>query len=157
MYQELQQLSVQLLQWIEEFLPIDVANALSMPLRDMIDASPNTLLRILHYPPLAHNYETDAVRAAPHEDINLITLLPAATSPGLQVQDTQGNWHEVSCDPGNIVVNVGDMLQLCTNQYYKSTTHRVINPDGEEKLTSRYSMLFFTPTTRSRINAIAHG
>lgn len=154
MYQSLQHLSVELLQWIETFLPKEISSSLSMPLRDMIDASPNTLLRILHYPPLEEEYETEAVRAAPHEDINLITLLPAATSPGLQVKDIVGNWHEVSCDPGNIVVNVGDMLQLCTNQYYKSTTHRVVNPNGAERLTSRYSMpLFLHPRPEVSLTA----
>ncbi len=100
-------------------------------------------MRILHYPPLTEHYEHDAIRAAPHEDINLITLLPAATTPGLEVKDLQGNWHAVTCDAGNIVVNVGDMLQLCTDFYYRSTTHRVVNPAGKDKLTSRYSMPLF--------------
>ncbi len=152
MHQSLQQLSAELLQWIEHYLPDDVAQDLSMPLCQMITDSPNTLLRILHYPPLQSDVEINAVRAAAHEDINLITLLPAATAPGLQVKDTKGSWHEVSCNPGNIVVNVGDMLQMCSQHYYKSTTHRVINPNNETNC-SRYSMpLFLHPRNEVRLS-----
>jgi isopenicillin N synthase-like dioxygenase len=139
----LTKLAAELLQWIENFLPQHVAQQLSMPLQQMINDSPNTLLRILHYPPINAHVESGAVRAAPHEDINLITLLPAATAPGLEVLDITNNWHSVTCDPGNIVVNVGDMLQMCTQQYYKSTTHRVINPTKQVENTSRFSMPLF--------------
>jgi len=142
-YAALEKLSAELLQWIENVLPTPIANQLSMPLKEMIKDSPNTLLRILHYPPLKDNEEEGAIRAAPHEDINLITLLPAATAPGLEVLDSTGQWHAVSCDPGSIVVNVGDMLQMCTGHYYKSTTHRVINPDNGDKRKSRFSMPLF--------------
>jgi isopenicillin N synthase-like dioxygenase len=143
LYTELTEMAAVLLQWIEDQLPRAVASQLSMPLRDMITNSQNTLLRILHYPPLSGEIEAGAVRAAAHEDINLITLLTAATAPGLEVLDTQDRWHEVPCDPGNIVVNVGDMLQLATQNYYKSTTHRVVNPGGAIKNVSRYSMPLF--------------
>jgi isopenicillin N synthase-like dioxygenase len=143
MFADLQKLASQLLQWIEDFLPEKVAGELSMPLRNMIKDSGNTLLRILHYPPLVGDFEKNAVRAAPHEDINLLTLLPAATTPGLEVLDVKGNWHSVTCDPGNIVVNVGDMLQMCTQYYYKSTTHRVTNPADPAENSSRFSMPFF--------------
>lgn len=142
LFQELQKLASELLQWIEDFLPTEISARLSMPLKDMIVDSRNTLLRILHYPPLQNTVEPGAVRAAAHEDINLITLLPAATTPGLEVKDVHGNWHAVSCDPGNIVVNVADMLQMCTEHYYKSTTHRVVNPSDGENV-SRFSMPFF--------------
>ena len=143
MYQQLNNMAKVLLQWIENHLPKDVAGRLSMPLKDMIKDSPNTLLRILHYPPLDGDIEEGAIRGAAHEDINLITLLPAATAPGLEVKDVHGNWHAVPCDPGNIVVNVGDMLQECTDYYFKSTTHRVTNPTDENQHCSRYSMPLF--------------
>ncbi len=143
MYKALGEMATTLLQWVENHLPKHVARKLSMPLKSMITNSPNTLLRILHYPPLTGEIEEGAVRGAAHEDINLITLLPAATAPGLEVLDVHGNWHAVPCDPGSVVVNVGDMLQRCTDGYYKSTTHRVINPEGEMKQQSRYSMPLF--------------
>jgi isopenicillin N synthase-like dioxygenase len=143
MYHALIKLAVELLQWVEHSLPADIAQRLSMPLSTMIQESPNTLLRILHYPPLSTTIEPGAVRAAAHEDINLITLLPAATAPGLEVLDVHGNWHAVSCDPGSVVVNVGDMLQMATGQYFKSTTHRVVNPEHANENESRYSMPLF--------------
>lgn len=142
-YLELTQMAAELLAWVENCLPVEIAKHLRMPLKEMIDKSPNTLLRILHYPPLSNEMDANAVRAAAHEDINLITILPAATAPGLEVKDVDGNWHSVTCDPGSIVVNVGDMLQMCTQHYYKSTSHRVINPHGPEGKLSRYSMPLF--------------
>lgn len=115
--------------------------------------SPGTLFRILHYPPVADSdVAAGAVRAAAHEDINLITLLPAATQPGLEVQDVIGNWYQVPCDPGTIIVNVGDMLQELSGGEYISTTHRVINPEGEN--VSRFSMpLFIHPFPHTRLSA----
>ncbi len=143
LYHELTQLAVQLLQWIEDCLPADISHTLSMPLRNMVDLEQNTLLRILHYPPLTMDIDKECVRAAPHEDINLITLLPAATAPGLEVMDKHNKWHAVTCNPNNIVVNVGDMLQMCTQGYYKSTTHRVVNPVDSRENISRFSMPLF--------------
>jgi isopenicillin N synthase-like dioxygenase len=108
----------------------------------MIRDSDQSLFRILHYPPV-EGAEEGAVRAAAHEDINLITLLPAATQPGLEVKDINGNWHKIECNPGDLIVNAGDMLQLTTGGYYKSTTHRVVNPSGDAALKSRYSLPLF--------------
>lgn len=143
----------QLLGWLQINLPTDLREELSEPLNFMANNSDKTLFRILHYPPLKFEAEPGAVRAAAHEDINLITLLPAATAPGLEVQDFLGNWIPVDCDPGNIVVNAGDMLQLATDGYYKSTTHRVVNPIGPEADKSRYSMpLFIHPRSEVKLS-----
>jgi isopenicillin N synthase-like dioxygenase len=90
----------------------------------------------------------NGVRAAAHTDINLITLLPVATAPGLEVQDLEGNWWAVPYAPESIIVNVGDMLQYATQGYYRSTYHRVVNPDSEDQGRSRYSMpLFLHPSS----------
>lgn len=132
-----------LLHWVDEYSPYYVGNSLPESFMDMIEGSNQTLFRILHYPPLTEEVEPGAVRAAAHEDINLLTLLPAATHPGLEVLGADGNWYAVDCDPGNIIVNVGDMLQLASDGYYKSTTHRVVNPVGDAALESRYSMPLF--------------
>lgn len=122
-------------------------------LPDMVRGSKNTLFRVLHYPPLPEDAEEGAVRAAPHEDINLITILPAATAPGLQVKDAEGNWHMVDIDPGTVVVNVGDMLQEATGGKLKSTTHQVVNPSGEDAKKSRYSSpLFVHPRPSVRLS-----
>jgi len=152
-YNELQTLAGELLQGIEKQLPDNVSKNLSMPLHKMINKSTNTLLRILHYPPLDNIENENAVRAAAHEDINLITLLPYATAPGLEVLDINNNWHRVECDPGNIVINVGDMLDMCTENYYKSTTHRVVNPKDNQKDQSRFSMpLFLHPRKEVKLS-----
>lgn len=135
-------LGARLLTFLQDYLPEHVRRDLSMPLPDMIIGSEKNLLRILHYPPL-ENVGEGEVRAAAHEDINLITLLPAATNPGLQVRDVRGFWYEVESDPGSIIVNAGDMLELATSAYYKSTTHRVVNPEGDAARQSRYSMPLF--------------
>src|ERR1700677_2426683 len=103
--------------------------------------SPNTLFRTLYYPALKNLTPSDAVRAAAHEDINHITLLVAATAPGLQVKDLNGNWHDVPHEENSITVNIGDMLALQSNGLYKSTTHRVINPPDDSS--DRISMPLF--------------
>jgi len=114
----------------------------SEPLENMIDGSDMNLLRIIHYPPLPDNVEPGEVRAAAHEDINLITLLVTGTEPGLQAKDVNGNWHDVPCKPGYITVNSGDMLSMASKGYYPSTPHRVVNPPKQENR-SRYSMPLF--------------
>ncbi|MCB1198191.1 MAG: 2OG-Fe(II) oxygenase family protein [Bdellovibrionota bacterium] len=132
-----------LLQWIEKYTPDDIRASFSCSLPKMAEASSETLLQATHYPPLTGNENTEAVRAAAHEDINLLTLLPGATASGLEVQDLKGHWHSISCDPGNMIINTGDMLKEASGGYYPSTTHRVINPTGELALQSRYSLPLF--------------
>jgi isopenicillin N synthase-like dioxygenase len=151
---QLIQMAEILLSWLQATAPKEVTDSLSMPLPKMIENSPNTLFRILHYPPLPADAAPGEVRAAAHEDINLITLLPAATAPGLQVRGADGVWYEVPCDPNSVIVNAGDMLQLATGGYYKSTTHRVVNPEGSEALKSRYSMpLFLHPNSDVQLSS----
>lgn len=120
---------------------LDYYNVFNTDYADSCDGSDNTILRTLYYPAMDFAQEPGAVRAAAHEDINFITLLVAATAPGLQVKDSKGNWHDVPHEENSIVVNIGDMLQLASGGAYKSTTHRVINPtDGT---TDRISMPMF--------------
>ena len=114
----------------------------SEPLENMINGSDMNLLRIIHYPPVPDNVEPGEVRAAAHEDINLITLLVTGTEPGLQAKDVNGNWHDVPCKPGYITVNSGDMLSMASKGHYPSTPHRVVNPPKQENR-SRYSMPLF--------------
>lgn len=104
----------------------------------------NSILRPIHYPPVDPNQAaTGAVRAAQHEDINLITLLIGSQEQGLEILTRGGEWIPVATLPGSIVVNVGDMLQRLTNHVYRSTTHRVINPPDQDMSRSRYSVPFF--------------
>jgi isopenicillin N synthase-like dioxygenase len=101
----------------------------------------NSVLRLLHYPPVAA--DAPEVRAGAHEDINLITLLLGAEEAGLELLDRDGKWLPVKPPEGAMVVNVGDMLQRLTNHVLPSTTHRVVNPPPERRGKSRYSMPFF--------------
>jgi isopenicillin N synthase-like dioxygenase len=101
----------------------------------------NSVLRLLHYPPVSG--EGPNVRAGAHEDINTITLLLGAEEAGLELLDRDGQWLPVCPRPGELVVNVGDMLQRLTNHVLKSTSHRVVNPPPERRGRSRYSMPFF--------------
>ncbi len=108
---------------------------------EQCEDSDNTILRTIHYPAMDFDSDPGAVRAAAHEDINFITLLVAASAPGLQVMDKAGNWHDVPHEENSIVVNIGDMLQLASGGKYKSTTHRVINPENNTE--DRVSMPLF--------------
>lgn len=154
LFDRTQALAVELLGWIEENTPDAVRGQFSMPLRDMIQGSRETLLRPIHYPPLDGSEEAGAIRAAAHEDINLITILPAATAPGLQVLDNEGMWHDVQCDPGSLAINSGDMLKMASDNYYGSTTHRVVNPVGLTAGQPRYSMpLFLHPRHDVKLSA----
>ena len=127
----------------EKYSPADVAAHYSEPLSNMIMDTPNTLLRILHYPPFNGTEEPGAIRAAAHEDINLLTILPAANEPGLQVQAQDGQWLDVPGDFGHLIVNIGDMLQEASQGYFPSTSHRVINPTGVNSGKSRISLPLF--------------
>ena len=101
----------------------------------------NSILRILHYPPVTAGAGA-AVRAAAHEDINLVTLLCAATDSGLELLTRGGAWLPIEALPGQIVVDAGDMLSRVTNEVVPATTHRVVNPPGGANR-DRFSMPFF--------------
>jgi isopenicillin N synthase-like dioxygenase len=105
-------------------------------------ADGNSVLRLLHYPPIEVAPE-GAIRAGAHEDINLVTLLLGAEEAGLELLTRQGRWIEVTPPPGALAVNIGDMLQRLTNHVLPSTTHRVRNPRGARARHSRYSMPYF--------------
>ena len=102
----------------------------------------NSVMRLLHYPPL-QNVEGEAIRAGAHGDINLITLLLGAEEAGLELLTKDGNWISASPPEGAMVINVGDMLERLTNHALPSTIHRVRNPNPERAAFSRYSMPFF--------------
>ena len=105
----------------------------------------NSILRPIHYFPLndSQDIPADAVRAAAHGDINLITLLMGASAEGLQILRQDGKWVSVTALPNQIVVNVGDMLERLTNKKLRSTLHRVVNPAAEMWHKPRYSIPFF--------------
>ena len=135
------ELGAELLNCIARSLPEAVTAKLTEPLRDMIQGSEQSMLRVLHYPPVPTG--RSVLRAAPHEDINLLTLLPAADGPGLELQLRSGEWISVPHSPGQLIVNIGDMLQEATGGYLPSTSHRVATPDTEQPAVSRMSLPLF--------------
>ncbi|ADN76685.1 2OG-Fe(II) oxygenase [Ferrimonas balearica DSM 9799] len=136
-------LAAELLGWVQQLGPDNVASGYAEPLPNMIEGSEKSLLRVLHYPPLNGDEAAGAIRAAAHEDINLLTILPAANARGLQVKGRDGQWLDVPCDFGTLIVNIGDMLQEASGGYFPSTTHRVVNPEGEAANQSRISLPLF--------------
>lgn len=142
-YAQANALAAELLGWVEQYTPPDIARHYSQPLSAMIKDSQQTLLRVLRYPPLTGQEPAGALRAAAHGDINLLTILPASNEPGLQVMGTDQQWRDVPCDFGSLAINIGDMLQEASRGYYPSTQHRVLNPVGDSARRSRVSLPLF--------------
>jgi isopenicillin N synthase-like dioxygenase len=135
LYEALDALGLELLQSIATFLDLPT-DFFREAVRDG-----NSVLRLLHYPPMPPNPE--GVRAGAHEDINVITLLLGAEEAGLQLLTRDGEWLDVKPPEGALVVNIGDMLQRLTNHVLPSTSHRVVNPAADRAHLPRYSIPFF--------------
>ncbi len=135
LFDQLFELGKTLLQWIDDYMDPSIAAQLPGKLADTVDYQ-QTLLRILHYPALSGQEDPNSIRAAAHEDINLITLLPSASAPGLEVYSPfTEQWYEVPYKNQSIIINIGDMLQ----EQYIATTHRVKKPaddDGSDRVST---------------------
>ena len=146
LYGQLEQCAVKLL----EACALYLGEPRSFLSDSTIDA--DTILRIIHYPPVSSRADPASLRSAPHEDINLITLLCEATDSGLELLQRDGTWKAIPNFPGQIIVDSGDMLQHLTNGLLKSTTHRVVNPGDRSR---RFSMPFFVhPTTETDLTPL---
>lgn len=135
MYEALDTLGRRILKAIARYLKLD-----DDYFEDKVQLG-NSVLRLLHYPPIPADAE--GVRAGAHEDINVITLLLGAEEAGLQLKDADGEWLDIAPPPGALVINIGDMLQRLVNHVLPSTTHRVVNPAPERRGFARYSTPFF--------------
>lgn len=133
--------AAELLSQVESYSPGEVSARFSEPLEAMISGSQQSMLRVLHYPPIRDG--RCVMRAAPHEDINLLTILPAADGPGLEIRTRDGVWLSVPNRPDQVLVNVGDMLQELSQGYFPSTTHQVAVPTGEALAAGRMSLPLF--------------
>ena len=117
----------------------------------------NSVLRVIHYPPVPPDADPNCVRSAAHEDINFLTILVAARGAGLELLDRDGSWLPVETEPRNLIVDSGDMLARLTNGVIPATTHRVVNPRGANPAAnlSRYSMPFFMhPTSGTSLRCL---
>ena len=123
---------------------------------DSFIANGNSILRAIHYPPITQEPE-NALRAAAHGDINLITLLMGAQGRGLQVMTNDDTWIDAIAEPDELIINMGDMMSRLTNNKLKSTLHQVINPPKEAWGSSRYSIPFFMhPIAEMPLNCLPH-
>ncbi len=105
--------------------------------------------RIIHYPAYEGSLENRQMRIGEHSDYGTITLLWQINDvPGLEVQDLGGVWHPVPFEEDCVVVNIGDLLQRWTNDYFVSTKHRVVNTHIHMP---RYSMPHFVDPTPGTI------
>lgn len=141
LYLQLMQVAQCALHWIDTYTPDAVYQNFSTSLLSMLDTQNRTLLRILYYPAISS--VQNKVRAAQHEDISLITLIPAATAYGLQIQSHEGTWIKINPDRNLILIIVGDMLHICSKGHYQSTTHRVYHDEEELFQQKRFSTVFF--------------
>ncbi len=129
--------------WLQANTPADLWTSIDKAFEEYLSRE-MTLLRILRYPPLTGNEPADAIRAGAHEDINLITMLPAASQSGLEIQPKgMDDWYPVEAPAGSIVINIGDMLQELTGGTLPSTSHRVVNPTGEDATRARLTAPIF--------------
>ncbi|MEM8546765.1 MAG: 2OG-Fe(II) oxygenase family protein [Pseudomonadota bacterium] len=140
-----------LLGWLDAALPPDCRQAEHVVLADVASLE-DSLLRVLRYPPLAGDEPAGSMRAAAHEDINLITLLPVADQPGLEVQLHGGDWVAVDGAAGDLIINTGDMLQEYSGGAIPSTTHRVVNPDDGGNVARIAIPFFVAPTLSTRLS-----
>ncbi|MFK7863099.1 MAG: isopenicillin N synthase family dioxygenase [Pseudohongiellaceae bacterium] len=135
MYRKLENLGKTLLEVVGDALQLEKSF-----FNNMVSEG-NSIYRLLHYPQVEGLDTGRSMRAAPHADINLLTLLLGATDSGLELLDNDGNWLAVESGPDEIVLDTGDMMSRLTNDVLPSTVHRVVNPHKQDK--SRYSMPFF--------------
>ena len=133
LYREFEKLGIRILESISNF-NIDF----NADLKE-IAVDGNSVLRLLHYPPIDSQKNDD--RAHAHNDVNLITLLVGGNEGGLEALDKKGNWVECNCEKNEIICNIGDMLEIISNRKLRSTAHRVKTKNNEDK--SRYSIPFF--------------
>ena len=140
---------------------IAIADKLTLKILEKFDTildSGNTLVnahtqmynttRVIHYPAMKPT-EDNMLRIGEHSDYGTITLLWDINGvPGLEVQDIHGNWHHVPYVWNGVVVNIGDLLQRWTNDYFKSTKHRVNNDYCH---VPRFSMPHFVDPTPGTI------
>lgn len=144
LFQSLEEIAKRLLSFLDHAILEEGVTPPLPSLLQMLQDSPAVVLRIAHYPPVpSKSYDL----AASHEDINILTLLPPATEPGLEIESPSGDWIPVSPQSGVITVLAGEMLALVTDNRIKASTHRVISPQPRLQSRGRLSFNFFVNPT----------
>jgi isopenicillin N synthase-like dioxygenase len=99
-------------------------------------------LRAVNYPVRAAAPLPGQLRAGPHTDYGTLTILRQDDVGGLEVLDPGGAWTGVEPVPGAFVINIGDLMARWTNDRWRSTLHRVVDPPGSGAA-RRQSMPYF--------------
>lgn len=99
-------------------------------------------VRLLHYPPAPTHVKPGQIRAGAHSDYGTITLLFQDEVGGLEILHN-GEWLPAPYIPGTVIVNTGDLMERWTNNFFRSTRHRVVVPPEPAARRSRYSATFF--------------
>jgi isopenicillin N synthase-like dioxygenase len=153
-FRQASQCASRLLGWLDAWSPAEVTAELAVPLAASVIGQTGTTLRIQHYLPVPTAPPGQPVRAVAHTDLNLLTVLPAPTQPGLELRDAAGRWHDVPLAPQSVVINGGEILESLTGGYYPATLHRVTNRLGPGPTGSRLSLpLFVHPAPEILIGA----
>lgn len=147
--EELVKLTEKLMFSIQAALPNEISSQMSMPLPEMISGNFQHMLRIIHYPAVPKGIKV--ARAAEHGDICLFTMLPASSAQGLEFISQNGEWFPMDIDKTDIILFNSDMIELCTNGFLSSATHRVSSNTVAHPLTSRYTLAFFIHPNRNVI------
>lgn len=123
------------------------AYALDLPENFFFDKLDKNIsaLRVICYPEQTVAPEPGQLRSGAHTDYGTLTILMSDKSAGgLQAQHRDGYWVDVVIEPGTYVVNIGDIMQIWTNDQWVSTMHRVVNPPAElADKSRRHSVVFF--------------
>ncbi len=115
-----------------------------------------TNFAMIYYPTQTKTPRENQTRCGAHSDFGGLSIVYTDSDVGgLQVQTNSGEWLGVPCVPGTFVVNVGDLMAEWTNDRWRSTMHRVVNPPRDKADASKLSLLFFQqPNYDARIECL---
>ncbi len=116
-----------------------------------------SILSCHHYPALAAAPEPGQLRTGAHTDFGAMTILAMTDAAGgLEVRMPDGEWRGILPAPGELVVNLGDMMARWTNDRWTSTLHRVANPANLADAASRRQSIgyFMHPNFDARIECL---
>ena len=114
---------------------------------DALVTPPEVLTKIIRYPAPSEDFPTDQ-GVGHHTDGGFLTLLHQDAVGGLEAE-VYGTWVGVPALPGAFVVNIGELLQLVSNGYFRATLHRVVSPPkGVQRISIAY---FFNPSFEAKI------
>jgi isopenicillin N synthase-like dioxygenase len=105
-----------------------------------------------YYPPLDRaTLERTQWSFSPHTDYGSFTVVVQDKNGGLQVRSASGQWIDVTPIPGTVIVNIGDLVALATNDLYTSNLHRVANFSGNERISVSF---FVGPPATAEISCL---